>query len=391
MTQSIYLDNHATTPVDARVLEVMLPYFSTKFGNPASVSHTFGSDAREAITAARCSIAQAIGATEKEIIFTSGATESNNLAIFGTAERPRRRGNAIVSVTTEHRSVLDPLQQLGKRGFEIHLAPVIQHGQLNAGLLDTHTFENLLTSNVALVSVMLANNEIGVIQPIAAIGKLCRERGIPFHCDATQAIGKIPVNVQELNVDFLSFTAHKIYGPKGIGALYIRRQPTPARLQTRQFGGGHEFGWRSGTLNVPAIVGFATALEICLQEMPQEATRLTMLRNTLFLQLQKELPDIQLNGPSLSATRLPGNLNCTFGNVDGEALMLSMKKVAVSSGAACSSNNPEPSHVLQALGLSSDLTRASLRFGLGRFTSAEDIAITVEEVVQAVRRLRTLR
>ena len=390
----IYMDNHATTRVDPRVVEAMLPYFTEQYGNAASTSHSFGWEAKAAVDQARESIATAIHATPREIVFTSGATESNNLAIRGVTDRARRRGNHIVSVTTEHKAVLDPLAKLRRKQFDVTLLPVAQHGRPDAGLLDLNQLQDALRDDTCLVSVMLANNEIGVIQPIAEIGRLCRERGIPFHCDATQAVGKLPVDVEGLQVDLMSFTAHKIYGPKGIGALYVRRTPPQVRLEPQIDGGGHEFGLRSGTLNVPGIVGFAKALELCLAKIAAERERLAQLRQSLYAGLQAAISDMALNGPDFHAhpdLRLPGNLNCTFSNVDGEALMMSMRDVALSSGAACTSTNPEPSHVLRALGLSDDLTRASLRFGLGRFNTAEEVALAVESVAQAVARLRAMR
>jgi cysteine desulfurase len=393
----IYMDNHATTRVDPRVLEAMVPYFTDHFGNAASTSHSHGWDAKAAVDQARESIAHAIHASPREIVFTSGATESNNLAIRGVTDRHRRRGNHIVSVTTEHKAVLDPLAKLARKGFDVRALPVVQHGASDAGRVDIDQLQDSLRDNTCLVSVMLANNEIGVIQPIAEIGHLCRERGIPFHCDATQAVGKMPVDVEALNIDLMSFTAHKIYGPKGIGALYVRRQPPQVRLEPQIDGGGHESGIRSGTLNVPGIVGFAKALEVCLAELDSERDRLARLRFRLFRQLGDSVADMVLNGPAFdgdkaagSRLRLPGNLNCTFANVDGEALMMSMRDVALSSGAACTSTNPEPSHVLRALGLSDDLTRASLRFGLGRFNTEDEVDFTANAVAEAVTRLRSL-
>jgi cysteine desulfurase len=390
----IFMDNHSTTRVDPRVVEAMLPYFTEHFGNAASTSHSFGWDAKAAVDQARESIARAINAESREIVFTSGATESNNLAIRGVTDRVRRRGNHIVSVVTEHKAVLDPLSHLMQKGFEIALLPVAQHGQSDAGLVDLNQLNDALRDDTCLVSVMLANNEIGVVQPIAEIGQLCRDRGIVFHCDATQAVGKMTVDVEQLHVDLMSFTAHKLYGPKGIGALYVRRSPPQVRLDPQILGGGHERGLRSGTLNVPGIIGFAKALEVCLAELESERERLSRLRSSLLAQLQSAISEMELNGPdfeSLPELRLPANLNCTFGNVDGEALMMSMRDVALSSGAACTSSNPEPSHVLRALGLSDDLTRASLRFGLGRFNTEEEVAYAARSVAEAVTRLRTLR
>ena len=385
----IYMDNHATTRVDPRVLEAMLPYFRQRYGNAGSTGHPFGWEAKEAVDRAREQIAAAIGSQPREIVFTSGATESNNLAIRGVAQSPRCKGRHIVSVATEHKAVLDPLASLARHGFDVTLLPVEQAPGARAGLIAAQQVAAALRDDTALVSVMLANNEIGAIQPISEIAAVCRARGVPLHCDATQAAGKIPVNVGELNVDLLSFSAHKIYGPKGIGALFVRRRG-PIRLEPQIDGGGQEQGLRSGTLNVPGIVGFAAALEIAVAEMPAEAQRLAELRGRLHAGLCRELTDIRLNGPALelSGCRLPGNLNMSFAGVDGEALLLSMKDLAVSSGSACTSANPEPSHVLRALGLDDDLVRASLRFGLGRFNTAEEVDFAVAAVAQAVRRLR---
>jgi cysteine desulfurase len=392
-TLPIYLDNHATTRTDPRVVEAMLPYFTQMYGNAGSTSHSFGWEAKAAADDARGRIAAAIGASDRELVFTSGATESNNLAIRGIAERARRRGNHIVSVATEHKAVLDPLKKLVRKGFEVTFLPVAQIGSPQAGRLDLEQLTAALRDDTCLVSVMLANNEIGVIQPIAEIGAVCRERGIPFHCDATQGVGKVPVDVATLHVDILSFSAHKIYGPKGIGCLYVRRG---TRLESQIDGGGQEFGLRSGTLPVPLVVGFAAALDLCVQELPTEARRLHQLRERLFSQLQAELPDVILNGPALPPaeqwfdSRLPGNLNVAFPFVQGEALMMNMRDVAVSSGSACTSANPEPSHVLRAIGQTDDLTLASLRFGIGRFNTEEEIDFAARSVIENVRRLREL-
>jgi cysteine desulfurase len=386
------MDNHATTRVDPRVVEAMLPYFDAHYGNPGSISHAYGWEAKEAVDAARESIAACIGASGREIVFTSGATESNNLALRGIAERPRRKGNQLVSVATEHRAVLDPLERLARREFRVTLLDVAQAGTDRAGWLDPQRVADSLTDETILVSVMLANNEIGVIQPLAEIGAICRERGVPLHCDATQAVGKMLVDVQALGIDLMSFTAHKIYGPKGIGALYVRRRSPGIRLQSQIDGGGQEHGLRSGTLNVPGIVGFARALELCLAELPGESVRLAKLRNRLHHDLTGSLDGVSLNGPVLTEPdlRLAGNLNLSFAWVDGEALMMAMKTLAVSSGSACTSANPEPSHVLRSLGLTDDQTRASLRFGLGRFNTDADVDFAVQAVREAVLRLRKL-
>lgn len=388
----VYMDNHATTRVDPRVVEAMLPCFTECFGNTGSVSHPFGWSAKDAAEAARGKIAAAIGAQPREIVFTSGATESNNLAIRGVAERVGRRGNHLVSLATEHKAVLDPLERLGRRGYEVTLWGVAQTGSDRAGLVEPEQLAGAIRDDTVLVSVMLANNEIGAIQPLAAIGAICKERGVLLHCDATQAVGKLPVDVEDLQVDLMSFTAHKIYGPKGIGALYVRRRNPAVRLQSQIDGGGQEGGLRSGTLNVPGVVGFARALELSVAEMPAERARLAALRDRLYAGLTSAVDGVSLNGPALgeAGLRLPGNLNASFALVDGEALMMSMKHLAVSSGSACTSANPEPSHVLRALGLGEDLTRASLRFGLGRYNTAEEVEFAIELVAEAVERLRKL-
>jgi cysteine desulfurase len=393
----VYLDNQATTRVDDRVVAAMLPYFGEIYGNPASTGHSFGWQAKEAVDAARAQIAAAIGAREREIVFTSGATESNNLAIRGLAERPRRRGNHLISVSTEHKAVLDPIERLTRHGFEATILDVAQAPSPRAGELDLDQLADAIRADTLLVSVMLANNEIGIVQPLAEIGRLCRQRGVVLHCDATQAVGKLPVDVEALGVDLLSFTAHKIYGPKGVGALYVRRSTPHVRLEAQIAGGGHEHGLRSGTLNVPGIVGFAKAIELCLAEMEVEPTRLEGLRNRLFEGLSAALEDVSLNGPALQLAgrdggrlRLAGNLNLSFAYVDGEALMMSIRELAVSSGSACTSANPQPSHVLRALGIGDDATRSSLRFGLGRFNTTEDIEFAIAAVSEAVGRLRKL-
>ncbi|MEQ8785235.1 MAG: aminotransferase class V-fold PLP-dependent enzyme [Pirellulaceae bacterium] len=388
----VYMDNHATTRVDPRVLEAMLPYFDSAYGNAGSTSHVFGWDAQDAVDAARESVARALGAAPREIVFTSGATESNNLAIRGVCQRLTRRGDHLVSVATEHKAVLDPLSRLGRRDFRVTLLDVEPAGGKEAGRLCPRRLEEALTDDTLLVSVMLANNEIGVLQPLEEIGAICKRRGVLLHCDATQAVGRIGVDVGRLQVDLLSLSAHKMYGPKGVGALYARRKSPSVRLEPQIDGGGQEGGARSGTLNVPGIVGLARALELCLAEMPQETDRLRALRDRLFRGLSERIDDVSLNGPALEKTdqRLAGNLNCSFAGVDGEALMMSMRELAVSSGSACTSANPEPSHVLRALGLSDELSRSSLRFGLGRFNTEEDVDFAVETVADAVARLRSL-
>jgi len=395
----IYMDNHATTRVDPRVVEAMLPYFTELYGNSGSINHCYGHVAQDAVDRSRASIAAALGAGPREIVFTSGATESNNLAIKGIAERSAKKGRHIVSVRTEHMSVLDPLARLAGRDYEVTLLDVKQvdpalTSSANSGLLDPQRVADALRPDTILVSVMAANNEIGAIQPIAEIGRICRERGVPLHCDATQAVGKFPVDVREWNVDLMSFSGHKIYGPKGVGGLFVRRSSPAIRLTAQLDGGGQEHGFRSGTLNVPGIVGLARALQLCREEMPAEQARLAELRYGLFASITAAIDGVRLNGPAIGETptpmRLSGNLNLSFDGVDGEALMLSMKRLAVSSGSACTSANPEPSHVLRALGLSEDLTRASLRFGLGRFNTPAEVDRAGELVAASVRDLRKL-
>jgi cysteine desulfurase len=390
------MDNHATTRVDPRVVAAMMPYFDETYGNPHSV-HVAGHEARDAVDEARCAIATCIGADAREIVFTSGATESNNLAIRGVAQRERRRGNHLVSVATEHKAVLDPLARLAQHGFEVTLLDVEQYRSPRAGWLDPQRVADAIRDDTCLVSVMLANNEIGIIQPLAAIAAICKQRGVLLHCDATQAVGKIDVNVAALDVDMMSFSAHKIYGPKGVGALYLRRRDPIVRLEPQITGGGQQENRRSGTLNVPGIIGFSKALQICIDELDSETTRLITLRNALATALFDQLDDLQLCGPGLDErdgedrpVRLPGNLNVSFGNVDGEALLLAMGNLAVSSGAACTSTDSAPSHVLRALGFSEDQARSSLRFGLGRFNTPGDVEFASERVVAAVQQLRQL-
>ena len=390
--QRIYMDNHATTRVDPRVVKAMLPYFTEEFGNPGSVSHSFGAEAADAVEVARESIASAVGASPREIIFTSGATESNNLAIRGVTERQRRRGDHLISVVTEHKAVLDPLERLGRRGFEITLLEVAGVDSPRMGIVDPRQVADAMRDDTVLVSVMLANNEVGAVHPVAEIGRICKERGVLLHCDATQGVGKMNVDVGALHVDLMSFSSHKLYGPKGVGALYVRRRQPHVRLQSQIDGGGQEGGLRSGTLNVPGIVGFAKAVTLCIDEMATERVRLDALRGCLYKGLQQRVENVTLNGPAieLQEQRLPGNLNVSFADVDGEALMMNMRRLAVSSGSACTSANPEPSHVLRALGIDEDLVRASLRFGLGRFNTESEVEVAVETVAIAVDRLRRL-
>jgi cysteine desulfurase len=397
MKLPIYLDHHATTPVDPRVLEAMTPYFTQSFGNAASRSHVFGWEAEAAVDAARASVAQALGASEKEIVFTSGATESDNLAILGAAHAYRDpQRDHVITAATEHRAVLDPCRALEREGFRVtYLAPE------RTGEIAAERVVEALTERTILVTLMLANNEIGTIQRLAAIGAACRERGVLLHSDAVQGFGKIPFDVQAANVDLASITAHKIYGPKGVGALYVRGRNPRVRLAPVLHGGGHERGMRSGTLNVPGIVGLARAAEIAIEEMPEESARLRALRARLFDRLTERIEEMTLNGPPLprlgvngalapgeEERRLPGNLNVSFAGVDGEALLVSMKNVAVSSGSACTSAVLEPSHVLKAIGVPAPLAHASLRFGLGRWTTPEEIDYAAETTAQAVAKLR---
>jgi len=377
----VYLDNHATTRTDPRVVEAMLPYFTEHYGNAASTSHRFGWEASEAVELAREQVARSIGAEARDIIFTSGATESNNLAIKGVAHASIRRGNHLVTAASEHKAVLDPVKRLSRQGWNCTVVPCDAHGRVSA-----ESVALALTDRTVLVSVMAANNEVGTINPIAEIGRLCHDRGIVFHTDAAQAVGKVPLDVQSDAIDLLSLSAHKIYGPKGIGALYVRRRDPQVRLEPLVDGGGHERGLRSGTVAVPLVVGLGVAAELAVSERPVEAVRLFGLRERLHEGIARRVPATRLNGPP---DRLPGNLNLSFADVDGEALMMAMRDVAVSSGSACSSTNPEPSHVLLAMGLPEELARASLRFGLGRFTIPEEIDHAVDAVAGAVERLRS--
>ncbi|MGP8245178.1 MAG: aminotransferase class V-fold PLP-dependent enzyme [Bryobacteraceae bacterium] len=383
MRRSVYLDYHATTPVDPRVLEAMLPYFSERFGNAASRGHRFGWEAEKAVELARRQVAALAGADPREIVFTSGATESNNLALKGAAEAYRNRGGHLVTMTTEHRAVLDPVRRLERQGWRV---TVLEPGA--DGLLDPQRLAAAIEPSTVLVSVMHANNEIGVVEPIAAIGALCRERGVLYHCDAAQSFGKIRFDVNAAVVDLASLTAHKICGPKGVGALYVRRCERRVELAPQMDGGGHEAGMRSGTLNVPGIVGFGAACAIAAEEMAEEATRVAGLRDRLLARLSA-LDGIAVNG-SLES-RLPGNLNARFAGIDASDLLTALPDVAVSTGSACSSAVPEPSHVLLAIGLSRAEARSSIRFGLGRFHSEDDIDFAAGRVVEEVMRLRERR
>ncbi len=383
MKTPIYMDNHATTPVDPRVLEAMLPYFTGKFGNAASRNHAFGWEAEQAVAKARAQIAELIGADSKEIIFTSGATESDNLAIKGVAEMYAERGNHIITVATEHKAVLDTCKRLAKKGYEITFLGVGPDGLIDLGQLRA-----AITPKTVLISVMWAHNEIGVVQPIREIGRIAKEHGILFHSDATQAVGKVPINVIDDNVDLMSISAHKMYGPKGVGALYVRRKNPRVQLAAQMDGGGHERGMRSGTLNVPGIVGLGEACAIAQREMPEESARLRRMRDRLKEVIETELDEVHVNGSM--EHRLPQNLNMSFAWVEGESLMMGIKEVAVSSGSACTSATLEPSYVLKALGVGDELAHSSIRFGLGRFNTEEEVEYVAARVVETVKKLREL-
>jgi cysteine desulfurase len=378
----IYLDNHATTRVDPRVVDAMVPYFLEHYGNAASVSHRYGWEASDAVEVARKQIAHALNADPREIIFTSGATEANNLAIKGVAFASKQKGNHLVSANSEHRSVLDPIRRLTREGWDATFVDCDRYGQISP-----EAVEAAINDRTVLVSIMAANNEVGTLNSIREIGKICHERGVLFHTDATQAVGKIPINVIEDRVDLLSCSAHKIYGPKGVGALYVRRSDPRVRLSPLFDGGGHERGFRSGTLPVPLIVGFGLALELASSVMAEESSQILTLRERLHTGIAERVPDISLNGHPTE--RLAGNLNLSFAYVDGEALMMSMRDIAVSSGSACTAANPEPSHVLTAMGLDEDSARASLRFGLGRFTTPDEIETAIDVVAKSVEKLRS--
>lgn len=377
------MDNHATTPMDPRVLDAMLPYFSVSFGNAASRSHSFGWEAEQAVEQARSRVARLIGATAKEIVFTSGATESDNLALKGIAEAYRERGNHIVTQVTEHKAVLDTCRHLEKQGCRVTYLPVSGEGRIDLEALD-----RALEEGTILVSIMAANNEIGAIQPVAEIGRPCRRRGVLFHTDAVQAVGSMAVDVDKMNIDVLSMTAHKIYGPKGVGALYVRGREPRVRIAAQMDGGGHERGMRSGTLNVPGIVGFGKACEIALDEMAAAAERLAAMRDRLQSSLESGLGDVRVNGPK--EQRLPGNLNMSFLQVEGEALMMALDDIAVASGSACTSAAIEPSHVLKAIGVTDDVAHSSIRFGLGRFNTVAEVEYVAQRVIEAVQQLREL-
>ncbi len=383
----IYMDYHATTPVDPRVLETMIPYFTEKFGNAASRSHRFGWEGEEAVGYAREQVATLINAEKpEEIVFTSGASESNNLALKGVAEFYKDKGSHIITTKVEHKAVLDTCKRLEKQGLTVTYLDVDK-----TGLVSVDDVRNAITDKTILVSVMLANNEVGAVQPIGEIGKLCKERGVLFHVDAVQGIGKTEFDVRAMGVDLASITAHKIYGPKGVGALYVRRSKPRVRISAQVDGGGHERGMRSGTLNVTGIVGFGKACEVLTQTWRDEVRKIEAQRNRLAERIFKNLDEVYLNGPALdSGKRLPNNLNVSFAYVEGEGLMMAIKDVAVSSGSACTSASLEPSYVLRALGVDEELAHTSIRFGLGRFTTDEEVDFVADLVVGKVKKLRDL-
>src|SRR6201982_1103178 len=380
----IYMDNHATTPLDKRVLETMLPYFSEKFGNAASRNHSFGWEAEEAVDKARRQIARLIHAQSKEIIFSSGATEADNLAIKGVIEFYKEKGNHIITCVTEHKAILDSCGALERSGkATITYLPVDKYG-----MVDPEAVRKAITDKTVLITLMYANNEVGTIHPIAEIGKIAKEKGIVFHSDATQAVGKIPVDVEKDGIDLMSMSGHKIYGPKGIGAIYVRSKGPRVRLTPQMDGGGHERGMRSGTLNVPGIVGLGAACEIAQKEMAQESVRLAKLRDRLKAGLEAKLDEVFINGSM--EHRLPNNLNMSFAYVEGESLLMGINDIAVSSGSACTSATLEPSYVLKALGVGEDLAHTSIRFGLGRFNTEEEVDYVIDKMVQVVSKLREL-
>jgi cysteine desulfurase len=380
--RAVYLDNHATTRVDPRVVESMLPYWSETYGNAASVSHVFGEEAASAVESARAQIAALLNATPRDIVFTSGATEANNLAIKGVIQAAGSGVHLIVNAA-EHRAVLDPARKLKRLGCKLTVLPVDKYG-----MVDPQAVAAAIQPNTALVSVMFANNEVGTINPVAKIGEICRERGVPFHCDAVQAVGRISLDLAKLPIDLLSLTAHKLYGPMGVGALCIRGGEKRVPIEPLFDGGGHERRMRSGTLPVPLIVGFGKACELAAECMRDESIRIEQLRNRLWCGLREAVVGVSVNGHP--RRRLAGNLNVSFDNVDGDALMMSLRDIAVSSGSACTSADPQPSHVLRAMGVSDTLTRASLRFGLGRFTTPDDVEFAITYVTDAIGRLRGL-
>ncbi|MCX6602832.1 MAG: IscS subfamily cysteine desulfurase [Acidobacteria bacterium] len=379
----IYFDNHATTQLDPRVLQAMLPYFTDMFGNSASRNHAYGWEAEEAVEKSRGQIASLIGANSKEIVFTSGATESNNLAIKGVAEMYAEKGNHIITAATEHKAVLDTCKHLEKKGCRVTYLPVMGDGRIDLEML-----QSAITDKTILISIMYANNEIGVLQPIAEIGKLAKERGVLFHTDAVQAVGKVPVNVISDNIDLMSITAHKMYGPKGVGALYVRRKGPRVQLTAQLDGGGHERGMRSGTLNVPGIVGLGEACAIAKAEMAEEAKKLSGMRDRLRAKFEAALDEVFINGSM--EHRLPHNLNMSFAYVEGESLLMGINDIAVSSGSACTSATLEPSYVLKALGLGDDMAHTSIRFGLGRFNTDAEVDYVADKLISVVKKLREL-
>jgi cysteine desulfurase len=383
MKLPVYMDNHATTRMDPRVFEAMKPYFMEVFGNAASRNHSFGWEAEEAVERSRRQIADSIGATAKEIVFTSGATESNNLALKGVAEAYGERGNHIITQVTEHKAVLDTCRRLEREGIRVTYLPIKPDG-----LVDLDQLRDAITDQTILISIMYANNEIGVVQPMKEIGQIAKEKGVLFHSDAVQAVGKIPVNVAEDGIDLLSLTGHKLYGPKGVGALYVRRRNPRVQLTAQIDGGGHERGMRSGTLNVPGIVGLGAACEIAKAEIPEESKRMSFLRDKLKSRLTTELDEVFINGSM--DHRLPHNLNVSFAYVEGESLLMGINDVAVSSGSACTSATLEPSYVLKALGAGDDLAHSSIRFGIGRFNTEEEIDYVGNRVIDVVKKLREL-
>lgn len=383
MKTPVYMDNHATTPLDPRVLDAMLPYFTEAFGNAASSTHVFGWRALEAVEKARSQVARLVGAEPKDIIFTSGATESINLAIKGAVAGTRGEMNHVIACVTEHKAVLDVCDQIEAGGGSVTLLPVDSDGMLDLGSL-----EAAITPQTALISIMHGNNEIGVLHPIRAIGEIATRRGVPLHVDAAQTFGKVPIDVTADGISLLSISAHKIYGPKGVGALYVRRRNPTVRLEAQMHGGGHERGLRSGTLNVPGIVGLGAAAELASREMAEEALGMAELRDRLLMHLRRELQGIHVNGSM--EHRLPGNLNVSFDDVEGESLVMGMRDVAVSSGSACTSASASPSYVLRALGVSDTLAHSSIRFGLGRFNTQEEVDYVADRVVETVQKLRAL-
>ena len=383
MKLPIYLDYNATTPVDPQVIETMLPFFSTTFGNAASRNHSFGWEAESQVEKAREVLGNTIGASGKEIVFTSGATESNNIALLGIADFYKDKGKHIITSPIEHKAVVDPCHALEQRGYDITFLEVGGDGSI-----DLEQLEKSIRKDTILVSFMGGNNEIGTLNPLVEIGKITRKHGVFFHCDGTQAVGKIPIDVEKMNIDLLAFTAHKLYGPKGVGALYVRRKRPRVRVSPVMFGGGHERGMRSGTLNVPGIVGFAKALELCRDEMESEAERLIGLRERLYTRFTTELEYVYLNGHATE--RLPNNLNLSFGYVEGESLLMGISEIAVSSGSACTSASLEPSYVLRSLGVGDDLAHSSIRFGFGRYTTVEEVDYAAQKLIETVKRLREM-